>query len=54
MFGERYPIDKPVVLFRTPIFDPNVFEDMRLCFGEWQVGEVSRPLCNSPYESHCA
>lgn len=35
----RYPFARPMVLFRTPIWNPNVFPNGLLCSGRWKVME---------------
>lgn len=35
----RYPFERPLVKFQTPIWNPNVFSGGRLCYGEWKLME---------------
>jgi len=38
--GENYPFPPgPTVEFKTPIFNPNVFESGSWCYGWWQISE---------------
>lgn len=36
---ERYPLQKPTVTFKTPIWNPNVYPSGMYCYGEWNVTE---------------
>ena len=38
-FPERYPFQEPTVMFRTPIWNPNVYPSGKYCFGGWKVTE---------------
>lgn len=38
--GSNYPKDKPDAKFQTPIFHPNVFENLKVCLGNyWTMAE---------------
>lgn len=39
ILGAKYPFEKPIVVFKTPIWNPNVSASGTLCFGDWTVTE---------------
>lgn len=41
VLGNSYPQQKPDVKFLTPIFHPNVWENLKVCLGnDWVIGET--------------
>ncbi len=36
---QRYPFQGPLVSFKTPIWNPNVYSSGQLCYGNWKVME---------------
>lgn len=45
----RYPLEQPVVLFKTPIWNPNVYPSGKWCFGDWKVTSMLSSTTATPW-----
>ena len=36
---EKFPFQQPIVTFKTPIWNPNIYDSGKWCFGDWKITE---------------